>query len=35
MRLGEFSGFTMCDDDVKTGVRNFEWKPELLGECQK
>ena len=36
-RLSEFSGFSKCDNDVITcrGVRNFEWKPKLVGGCQK
>ena len=36
-RLSEFSGFSKCDNDVITcrGVRNFEWKPQLVGGCQK
>ena len=36
-RLSEFSGSSKCDNDVITcrGVRNFEWKPQLVGGGQK
>ena len=36
-RLSEFSEFSKCDNDVITcrDVRNFEWKPQLVGGCQK
>ena len=37
VRLSEFPRFSKCDNDVITcrGVRYFEWKPQLVGGCQK
>ena len=35
--LSEFSGFSKCNNEVIAcrGVRNFEWKPQLVGGCQR